>query len=38
MTEEQVRMLMSASDVFAEAVNAAETEPSLTSNGKKKVW
>lgn len=38
MTEEQVRMLMSASNVFAEAVNAAETEPSLTSNGKKKVW
>ena len=38
MTEEQVRMLMSASSVFAEAVNAAETEPSLTSNGKKKVW
>lgn len=38
MTEEQVRMLMSASKVFAEAVNAAETEPSLTSNGKKKVW
>ena len=38
MTEEQIRMLMSASDVFAEAVNAAETEPSLTSNGKKKVW
>ena len=38
MTEEQVRMLMSASDVFAEAVNAAEAEPSLTSNGKKKVW
>lgn len=38
MTEEQVRMLMSASNVFAEAVNAAETEPSLTPNGKKKVW
>ena len=38
MTEEQVRMLMSASNVFAEAVNAAETEPSPTSNGKKKVW
>ena len=38
MTEEQIRMLMSASNVFAEAVNAAETEPSLTSNGKKKVW
>lgn len=38
MTEEQVRMLMSASNVFAEAVNGAETEPSLTSNGKKKVW
>ncbi len=38
MTEEQVRMLMSVSNVFAEAVNAAETEPSLTSNGKKKVW
>lgn len=38
LTEEQVRMLMSASNVFAEAVNAAETEPSLTSNGKKKVW
>lgn len=38
MTEEQIRMLMSASNVFAEAVYAAETEPSLTSNGKKKVW
>lgn len=38
MTEEQVRMLMSASNVFAEAVNAPETEPHLASNGKKKVW
>ena len=40
MTEEQIRALMGASTVFADAVGKAtvEEEPQKTSNGKKKVW
>lgn len=40
LTDEQVRSLMSASSVFADAVGKAteETEERNPSNGKKKVW
>lgn len=40
MSEEQIRALMGASTVFADAVGKAtvEEEPQKTSNGKKKVW
>lgn len=38
LTDEQVRSLMSASSVFADAVSSATEEEEVTSNGKKKVW
>lgn len=38
LTEDQVRSLMSASSVFADAVGSATEEDINPSNGKKKVW
>jgi hypothetical protein len=38
LTEEQIRMLMGASSVFTEAINAAGGDSTNPNNGKKKVW
>jgi hypothetical protein len=38
LTEEQIRMLVGASNVFADAISAAGNDTTNPNNGKKKVW